>query len=65
MLLLDGKSCKDMDECEEWDNPCNGGKCVNTRGSFSCVCSGGLMMGADGSSCIDLDECAINENVCK
>lgn len=65
MLLMDGRSCKDIDECEETKNPCNGGKCMNTPGSFSCMCSGGLIMGADGSSCLDLDECTINENVCK
>ena len=46
-------------------DPCNGGKCLNTQGSYSCVCSGGLMMGPDGKSCLDLDECAINRDVCR
>ena len=65
MLLMDGKSCKDIDECIESGNPCNGGKCINTPGSFSCVCSGGLKMGPDASSCLDLDECSINKDICK
>jgi hypothetical protein len=62
---MDGKRCKDIDECSEVSNPCNGGKCINTPGSFSCVCSGGLMMGPDASSCLDLDECSINKEICK
>ena len=48
MLLLDGRQCKDVDECSEAGNPCSGGKCINTPGGYSCVCSGGLMMGPDG-----------------
>ena len=65
MLLMDGKQCKDIDECSETRNPCNGGKCINTPGGYSCICSGGLMMGPDATSCLDLDECAVNENVCR
>ena len=45
------------------ENPCNGGECRNSPGSFSCVCSGGLMMGPDASSCLDLDECTIDPEV--
>ena len=65
MLLLDGQQCKDINECEEAGNPCSGGKCINTPGGYSCICSGGLMMGPDATSCLDLDECAVNENVCR
>ena len=48
MLLMDGRQCKDVDECGEAGNPCSGGKCINTPGGYSCICSGGLMMGPDG-----------------
>ncbi len=71
MLLLDGRSCRDVDECDEDKKSnagvgvCGGGKCVNTDGGFSCVCSGGLVMGPGGKSCRDLDECAINKEICK
>ena len=64
-LLLDGQRCVDIDECSNLDDPCNGGKCINTPGGYSCVCSGGLMMGPDAKSCLDLDECAINNDVCR
>ena len=64
-LLLDGQRCVDIDECSNLDDPCNGGKCINTPGGYSCVCSGGLMMGPDAKSCLDLDECAINDDVCR
>ena len=81
MLLYDGRSCIDVDECLSLDNVennksvyknitaplqvCNGGQCRNTPGGFSCVCSGGLMMGPDASSCLDLDECIIEPEVCR
>ena len=64
-LLLDGQRCVDIDECSNLDDPCNGGKCINTPGGYSCACSGGLMMGPDATSCLDLDECAINKDVCR
>ena len=63
MLLFDGKSCIDVDECQALENVCSGGDCRNTPGSFSCICSGGLMMGPDASSCLDLDECIIEPEV--
>ena len=58
-----GNSCIDIDECHSLENVCNGGECRNTPGGFSCICSGGLMMGPDASSCLDLDECIIEPDV--
>ncbi|KAM9798490.1 thrombomodulin-like [Neosynchiropus ocellatus] len=38
-LLRDGKSCADVDECEE-TSPCTGDgeQCMNTRGGYECTC---------------------------
>lgn len=37
---LDGKTCTDVDECKENPRICNGGKCTNTLGGYSCHCTG-------------------------
>ena len=37
--------------------------CVNTPGSFECVCWDGYMLDADGNNCIDVDEC-LNPDSC-
>ena len=51
MLLMDGRSCDDIDECKENPRICNGGKCTNTPGSYTCSCSGGLIASPDGNTC--------------
>lgn len=51
-LLLDGRTCVDVDECHENTRICNGGRCVNTQGSYSCVCVDGLSPGPGGISCL-------------
>ena len=51
MLLMDGRSCADIDECKENPRICNGGKCTNTPGSYLCSCQGGLTTGSDGITC--------------
>ena len=39
----------DKDECER--NPCANGKCVNTVGSYRCICPDGMELMQDGVTC--------------
>lgn len=51
---MDGKACTDINECELNAGICRGGgTCVNTEGSFTCVCPPGLTLDSTGSLCID------------
>lgn len=45
-LLLDINECVEMNPL-----PCRSGKCVNTAGSFRCVCPQGLKTMGDGNAC--------------
>ncbi|KAG8001253.1 Fibrillin-1 [Nibea albiflora] len=69
---LDGRGeCIDLDECVANGRICNNGRCVNTEGSFHCVCNAGFEISADGKNCqgpevsedvmvylfLDIDEC--------
>ena len=66
--MENGKCQTDIDECSSSSNPClNGGKCMNTIGSFECDCSG---TGYEGPLCtIDVNECldspCLNGGVCQ
>uniref|UniRef100_A0A3B4B0X2 Latent-transforming growth factor beta-binding protein 1 n=1 Tax=Periophthalmus magnuspinnatus TaxID=409849 RepID=A0A3B4B0X2_9GOBI len=42
---VNGTKCEDINECEERGR-CEHGLCVNTRGSYSCVCSEGFILDA-------------------
>ena len=53
-LLLDGKTCSDVDECRDNTRICNGGKCSNNAGGYTCECTEGLMPSPDGSTCLGI-----------
>ena len=36
---------------------CRNGRCVNTKGSFTCDCADGYEVTEDGQNCKDIDEC--------
>ena len=42
---------------------CYGGECVNTIGSFNCVCPSGTVMN-DKQECVDEDECTTGTHTC-
>ncbi|KAJ0022516.1 hypothetical protein NQD34_010006, partial [Periophthalmus magnuspinnatus] len=48
---VNGTKCEDINECEERGR-CEHGLCVNTRGSYSCVCSEGFILDATHGLCI-------------
>ena len=58
---------KDIDECEYLSTVCNytNSICINTRGSYQCVCNAGFSKGEDDSACYDNDECLITKDICE
>ncbi|XP_046415905.1 fibrillin-2-like isoform X1 [Neodiprion fabricii] len=55
--------CIDIDECEAIPGLCEGGKCVNTLGSFTCECPQGQVRNEETNACEDEDEC-LHEGIC-
>ncbi|XP_026682343.1 fibrillin-2-like, partial [Diaphorina citri] len=52
---VDGKICSDVNECQVNPGICKGGAtCLNTEGSFTCICPPGLSLDTTGTQCIDL-----------
>lgn len=41
----------DIDECLQNGRICNNGRCINTDGSFHCVCNAGFQVAVDGKNC--------------
>merc|ERR1719457_490162 len=52
----------DLNEC--LNNPCVGGKCMNTPGSFLCICPPGYELDETGLICQDINDCDLEENPC-
>uniref|UniRef100_A0A3B3ZB36 Fibrillin 1 n=1 Tax=Periophthalmus magnuspinnatus TaxID=409849 RepID=A0A3B3ZB36_9GOBI len=48
---------RDIDECRVMGSLCRNGQCVNTLGSYSCICKQGYTPDISGTQCVDVDEC--------
>ena len=55
--------CMDIDECEAIPGLCRNGECINSIGSFECVCPEGQAAN-EFQECVDADECAENPDIC-
>ncbi|XP_062375263.1 latent-transforming growth factor beta-binding protein 1 isoform X2 [Sardina pilchardus] len=47
-------SCQDVDECQQVQGLCPNGDCMNTQGSYRCICRAGFKPDATLSGCIPL-----------
>lgn len=48
--------CADIDECKVMGNLCKNGQCLNTLGSFSCVCKPGYTSDISSTQCVGESE---------
>lgn len=63
-LSTDGRSCIDIDECEDYQDICIG-NCRNEPGSYKCTCPQGYTLSANERSCQDIDECDSPDGPCR
>ncbi|XP_061898280.1 latent-transforming growth factor beta-binding protein 1-like isoform X2 [Entelurus aequoreus] len=61
--MIDGTSCRDIDECLTIVGVCGEGRCLNSEGSYMCICPDGYDTLDGRIGCQDVDECSKN-NVC-
>ncbi|XP_044021842.1 latent-transforming growth factor beta-binding protein 2-like isoform X2 [Siniperca chuatsi] len=61
--LVDGTSCRDINECLTIVGICGEGDCLNTEGSYTCICPDGYTTIDGRTGCQDVDECS-KDNVC-
>ncbi|KAG5668883.1 hypothetical protein PVAND_016803 [Polypedilum vanderplanki] len=58
----DNRTCKDINECEEFGKDICLGQCLNIPGSYECQCPNGFKK--EGIYCTDIDECAEDPEIC-
>ncbi|XP_071115970.1 fibrillin-2-like [Haliotis cracherodii] len=56
---------QDIDECADMPDACANGRCLNTMGSYRCVCNKGYKTDASGKRCVDIDECRLDPKPCE
>ncbi|PKU49116.1 latent-transforming growth factor beta-binding protein 1 isoform x2 [Limosa lapponica baueri] len=61
---LDHTRKKDINECERSDLCSPHGECLNTAGSYQCICERGFSVSTDGRTCEDVNECEMLSGVC-
>ncbi|KXJ14695.1 Fibrillin-2 [Exaiptasia diaphana] len=54
----------DVDECKELPGICSEGRCLNSLGSFSCICPAGQKHDLKTGRCVDIDECREYPYIC-
>ena len=52
-----GAGGKDIDECKTLPDLCENGMCVNTLGSYRCICDRGYKPDVTRTQCVDFNEC--------
>ena len=58
-------ACHDVDECENGENHCKYSQlCVNSMGTYSCICPEGFVQKGFGNKCLDINECTKKTHEC-
>lgn len=67
-VIQTGGLCQDIDECGLYQGKAGSKicvhECVNTPGSYHCLCPQGYLLDLQQNSCRDIDECTSNKSAC-
>lgn len=55
----------DVDECATIPDLCRNGRCINTLGSYRCICNKGYKHDASEKYCFDINECELPQKPCE
>uniref|UniRef100_T1IWH6 Fibrillin-2 n=1 Tax=Strigamia maritima TaxID=126957 RepID=T1IWH6_STRMM len=56
---------QDVDECTTMLNLCKNGRCINTLGSYRCMCNRGYKPDYSATHCVDQNECELIPTPCQ